>query len=114
MSESGQSWRREFKAHPAEARQVRQWVGARLERQDAQQIAHELFVAVMTTGSETVEMTLSTAGTRVRIASAGSVELGLRHSHGPGFRIVNGLSAQSGTNTDGHGLWALLSARDET
>ncbi|MFJ9353776.1 hypothetical protein [Streptomyces mirabilis] len=114
MSESGQSWRREFKAHPAEACQVRQWVRARLERLDAQQVAHELFVAVMTTGTEAVEMTLSTAGPRVRIASAGSVELALRHCYGAGFYIVDGLSAQSGVNTDGHGLWALLSARDET
>ncbi|MFE4991445.1 hypothetical protein ACFRH4_08845 [Streptomyces mirabilis] len=114
MSESGQSWRREFKAHPAEARQVRRWVGNRLEHPDAPQVANELFISVLSSGSPTVDMTLSTAGQRARMMAAGSVELKLHHSHGPGFHIVSGLSALSGLNTDGQGLWAQLTLKDET
>jgi hypothetical protein len=114
MSESGQTWRREFKAHPAEARQVREWVGIRLAHPDAPQVTNELFVSVAASGTETVQITLSTAGQRARITAAGSVELSLLHSHGPGFSIVSALSTQSGVNTDGRGLWALLTLKDET
>ncbi|MEV5472945.1 hypothetical protein AB0L66_11385 [Streptomyces sp. NPDC052207] len=108
MSETGQSWRREFKAHPAEAHHVREWVGIRLDHPDASQVAHELFVSVVSSGTETVLMTLSTAGSRARVVAAGSVELSLLQSHGPGFAIVNALSVTSGLNTDGQGLWAHL------
>ncbi len=114
MPETGQSWRREFKAHPVEARQVREWVATRLEHPYAAQVAHELFASVIATGTEAVEMTLSTAGPRIRITAAGSVELSVLHSHGPGFQIVSALSAQYGVNTDGQGLWALLSMKDKT
>ncbi|MEU6651258.1 hypothetical protein ABZ904_17895 [Streptomyces sp. NPDC046900] len=113
MSESGQSWRREFKAHPAEARQVREWVGIRLAHPDAPQVANELFVSVLGSGTELVEMTLSTAGSRTRVVAAGSAELSLLQSHGPGFSIVNGLSVTSGLNTDGRGLWAHLDTARE-
>ncbi|WP_432043773.1 hypothetical protein [Streptomyces cadmiisoli] len=114
MPETGQTWRRDFPAHPAEAYQVREWAKIRLHHPDAPQIAHELFVSVLGSGTESVEMTLSTAGPRIRILAAGSVELSILHSHGPGFQIVSGLSAQSGLNTDGQGLWALLTTKDET
>lgn len=114
MSETGHSWRLEFKAHPAEAHRVRQWATTRLEHPDASQVAHELFVAVLATGTRAIEVTLSTAGSRVRISVAGSVELSILHSHGPGSLIVSALSAQSGLNTDGRGLWALLTMKDET
>ncbi|CAL9458016.1 hypothetical protein SUDANB15_02559 [Streptomyces sp. enrichment culture] len=114
MSETGQSWRLEFKAHPSEARRVREWVASRLTHPDAPQVANELFVSVLASGAQSVEMTLSTADSRIRIASAGSVELRALHSHGPGFLIVSGLSAQSGLTTDGQGLWALLSTKGET
>ncbi|WTB90847.1 hypothetical protein OIE99_22710 [Streptomyces cellulosae] len=77
-------------------------------------MANELFVSVLASGAQTVEMTLSTAGPRIRIASAGSVELKLHHSHGPGFRIVSGLSVQTGVSTNGQGLWALLTTKNET
>ncbi|MFI5974822.1 hypothetical protein [Streptomyces sp. NPDC051452] len=113
MSESGQTWRREFKAHPAEARQVREWVDTRLGHPDAPQVANELFVSVLASGTETVRMTLSTAGSRARVTAAGSVELKLHHSHGPGFFIVHGLTTLSGLNTDGKGLWAQLDSKTE-
>ncbi|QYX81527.1 hypothetical protein [Streptomyces akebiae] len=48
-------------------------------------------------------MTFSTAGSRIRLAAAGSVELSALQAHGPGSLIVNGPSAQSGLNTDGQG-----------
>ncbi|MGW2174711.1 hypothetical protein ACWC1C_29710 [Streptomyces sp. NPDC001705] len=59
-------------------------------------------------------MTLSTAGPRTQIVAAGSEQLSVLHSHGPGSLIVNALSAQSGLNTDGQGLWALLTEKDKT
>ncbi|MDC2953406.1 hypothetical protein PO587_02930 [Streptomyces gilvifuscus] len=114
MSESGQSWRLEFKAHPAEARRVREWAATRLVHPDAPQVAHELFVSVLASGTQTVRMTLSTAGSRTRLMAAGSVELSALQSHGPGYLIVSALSAQSGLNADGQGLWALLTTKDET
>ncbi|WP_413757222.1 hypothetical protein [Streptomyces sp. MMBL 11-3] len=113
MPETGQSWRLEFKAHPAEAHRVRQWVGSRLEHPDAPQVANELFVSVLATGTQTVEMTLSTADSRTRLTAAGSVELKIHHSYGPGFLIVSALSSQSGVTTDGKGMWALLSTKDK-
>ncbi|MFF3871184.1 hypothetical protein [Streptomyces sp. NPDC001978] len=113
MSETGQTWRREFKAHPAEAHHVREWVGIRLDHPDAPQLANELFVSVIATGTETVEVTLSTSGSRTRVTAAGSVELSLLQSHGPGFTIVSRLSVTSGLNTDGRGLWAQLDTKTE-
>ncbi|MGW0136222.1 hypothetical protein [Streptomyces sp. NPDC003299] len=113
MPETGRSWRREFQAHPAEALLVRQWVGSRLEHPDAPQVANELFISVLASGSPVIDMTLSTAGQRARITAAGLVELKLHHSHGPGFLIVSGLSTLSGLNTDGQGLWAQLTLKDE-
>ncbi|MFE6627332.1 hypothetical protein ACFVNB_08810 [Streptomyces rochei] len=89
-------------------------MASRLEHPDAPQVANELFLSVLSTGSETVKMTLSTAGPRTQISSAGSVELSALHSHGPGSSIVNGLSTMHGITTDGQGVWALLTSKDET
>ncbi|MES4885193.1 hypothetical protein ABVB69_32460 [Streptomyces sp. NPDC000349] len=114
MSEKGHSWRLVFQTHPAEAHRVRAWAGARLPHPDASQVANELFLSVLGSGSPTIEMTLSTAGPRTQVVAAGSVELSVLHSHGPGFLIVNALSARSGLNTDGQGMWALLTEKDET
>ncbi|MER6112446.1 hypothetical protein [Streptomyces hirsutus] len=76
-------------------------------------MANELFISLLSSGSAAIVMTLSTAGPRARVTAAGSVELKLHHSHGPGFHIVSGLSALSGVNTDGQGLWAQLTLKDE-
>ncbi|MDI1452929.1 hypothetical protein NHG22_03665 [Streptomyces sp. ATE26] len=113
MSESGQTWCREFQAYPAEARLVRRWVGSRIEHPDASQVANELFISILASGTARIHMTLSTAGHRARITAAGSVELKVHHSHGPGFHIVSGLSALNGLNTDGRGLWAQLETKTE-
>ncbi|MEV5289902.1 hypothetical protein AB0K64_01515 [Streptomyces sp. NPDC053741] len=112
MPETGHSWTRQFEAHPGTARLVRCWVTLRLRDLDASQVANELFIAVIATGTRTVEMTLSTAGTRSRITAAGSRVLSLRHSHGPGFTIVSGLASTSGTTADGRGVWAQLTKKD--
>ncbi|MFI2757852.1 hypothetical protein ACH5A3_03080 [Streptomyces echinatus] len=88
-------------------------MNARLEHPDAPQVANELFISVLASGSPAIDMTLSTAGQRARITAAGSVELKLHHSHGPGFHIVSGLSSLSGLNTDGQGLWAQLNSKTE-
>lgn len=114
MSETGQSWLLEFQAHPAEASRVREWVRSHLEHPDAPQVANELFVSVLASGTQMVEMKLSTAGSRIQLTAAGSQELSALHSHGPGFLIIKGLSTQTGVITSGLGLWALLTVKDET
>jgi hypothetical protein len=112
MPESGQSWRRQFQAHPAEARTARTWVAHRLTHPDAPQVANELFVSVLATGSPTIAMTLSTAGLRIQVTATGSLRLTPLHSHGPGYLIVSRLTTHYGLTTDGQGLWAQLTPKD--
>lgn len=111
MSETGQTWRRQFKALPVEASGVRAWTRERIPHPDAPQVSHELFVAVLNSGTDMVEVTLSTAGPRLRITAAGSERLRLAHSHGPGWRLVAELSQSTGVTDSGHGLWAQMEAR---
>lgn len=108
MPESGHSWQKPFKAEPIEARHVRLWVAGRVRNPDAPTVANELFVAILGSGAPAVEMTLSTAGTRIRITALGPDPLDVLDSHGPGWRIVTGLAKSSGLTTDECGLWALL------
>lgn len=108
MSETGRTWRRAFKGHPSEAAQVRAWTRKRSPHPDAPAVVNELFVAVLSSGADLIEMTLSTAGDRLKVTATGPNPLPLRHSHGPGWRIVDGLSQLSGVTTDEHGLWAQL------
>ncbi|NUS83633.1 MAG: hypothetical protein HOY75_13030 [Streptomyces sp.] len=108
MSETGRTWRLAFKGHPSEAAEVRAWTRKRSPHPDAPAVAHELFVAVLGSGADLIEMTLSTAGRRLRITAVGPALLTTRHTHGPGWRIVDGLSRTSGVTTDEHGLWAQL------
>lgn len=108
MSETGQTWQRSFKGLPIEASDVRAWTSARVPHPDAVAVAHELFIAVLATGTDAVEVTLSTADERLRITATGTALLSARHSHGPGRRIIAGLSQTSGLTTDEHGLWAQL------
>jgi hypothetical protein len=114
MSETGATYRRPFKGLAIEAAEVRAWTRLRLRTHhpDAPQIANELFVAILASGADMVEMTLSTAGNRLRITATGPAPLPLRHSHGPGWRIVHGLSRTSGTTEDDCGLWALTGPAD--
>ncbi|MEV6014778.1 hypothetical protein [Streptomyces sp. NPDC051997] len=108
MSESGQTWQRAFKALPAEATGVRTWIGTRTNHPDAPAIANELFVALLHSGTATVEMAVSTAGTRTRITASGHHPLRTLHSHGPGRRIINGLAQSTGLTVDECGLWAQI------
>lgn len=103
-------WTREFKAHPIEAARVRAWTAARAGHGDAPQVANELFVAVLGARPDTVAMTLTTTGDRLRITATGPAPLPLRHSHGAGWPIVAALSRSTGVTTDEHGLWAQLEA----
>jgi len=102
------TWKRHFKAHPIEASEVRAWTASRATFVDAPQVANELFVAVLAAGADHVEVTLSAAGPRLRITATGPARLPLRHSHGPGWPIVAGLSRSTGVTTDEHGLWAQM------
>lgn len=108
MSETGQTWRRAFKGLPIEASQVREWTGRRATHPDAPQVANELFVSVLNSGADTIEVTISTAGDRTRITAIGPAPLPLAHSHGPGWRLVAGLARTTGLTTEGCGLWAQL------
>jgi hypothetical protein len=108
MSESGRTYGRPFKGHPIEASEVRAWTRLRADHPDAPAVAHELFVAVLATGSDVIDVQLSTAGDRLKITATGAHPLSLRHSHGPGWRIISGLSRSTGVTTDEHGLWAQM------
>ncbi len=103
-------WTRQFKAHPIEASRVRAWTAARAAHSDAPQVANELFVAVLGTRPDIVEITLTAAAGRLRITATGAAPLPLRHSHGAGWPIVAGLSRATGVTIDEHGLWAQLEA----
>ncbi|MFJ4785523.1 hypothetical protein [Streptomyces sp. NPDC088794] len=108
MPESGHTWRKAFKGEPIEASHVRLWTIGRVKHPDAPLIANELYVAVLASGSPVVEMTLSTAGNRLRITAEGAEPLPLISSHGPAWTLVNGLAQRTGVTTDECGLWALL------
>lgn len=106
MSETGTTYRRSFKGLAIEAAQVRAWTTKRTNHPDAQQVAHELFIAILGSGADTIDITLSTAGNRLRITATGPQPLPLRHSHGPGWPIVAALCSTTGITTDECGLWA--------
>ncbi|MFC8832369.1 hypothetical protein ACFT8V_04105 [Streptomyces griseoincarnatus] len=110
MPESGHTWRKAFKGEAREAAHVRLWTTGRVTHPDAPTVANELYLSILGSGAPAIEMTLSTAGTRIRITAEGPDQLTVLHSHGPGWRIVDGLSIQSGLTTDGRGVWALLEA----
>lgn len=108
MSESGRTYRLAFKGHPVEASEVRTWTSRRTSHPDAPAVANELFVAILGSGADAIEMAISTAGDRTRITATGPAPLALRHSHGPGWRLVAGLALTTGVTTDTRGLWAQL------
>lgn len=108
MSESGHTWQLAFKGEAIEAAHVRRWATDRAPHPDAAAVAHELFVAVLSSGSPVVTMTLSTAGTRTRITAEGTDVLPMLSRRGPGHAIVTGLTARSGVTTTEQGLWAQL------
>lgn len=111
MSETGRTYRLTFKGHPSEAAEVRAWTSKRTPHPDAPAVANELFVAILGAGADTIEVTLSTAGDRLRITATGPTALPARHSHGPGWRLISGLARATGVTTDETGLWAQLDDR---
>ncbi|MFI2714855.1 hypothetical protein ACH5AI_00725 [Streptomyces collinus] len=108
MPESGHTWQKAFKGEPIEAAHVRLWTRGRVKHLDAPLIADELFVAILGSGAGFIEMTLSTAGKRIRITAQGPEPLPIINSHGPGWMVVSGLSHHAGLTTDECGLWAQL------
>ncbi len=111
MPESGHTWQKAFKGEPIEAAHVRLWTAGRVKHPDAPVIASELYVAVLGSGNSVVEMTLSTAGARVRITAHGPDLLPVTSSHGPGWQIIVGLAALAGLTADECGMWAQLGAQ---
>jgi hypothetical protein len=75
---------------------------------DAPSVANELFVAILDSGAGAIDVALFAVGGRLHVTATGPAPLPLRHSHGPGWRIVEGLSRTTGVTTDGRGLWAQL------
>lgn len=108
MPESGHTWQKAFKGESIEAAHVRLWTAGRVKHPDAPLIANELFVAVLSSGAPAVEMTLSTAGSRIRLVATGPDPLPITSSHGPGWAILIGLATLAGLSTDERGLWAQL------
>ncbi|MEU9334333.1 hypothetical protein AB0D49_14415 [Streptomyces sp. NPDC048290] len=106
MSESGQTWQKAFKGEPIEAPHVRLWTAGRVKHPDAPAVANELYVAVLSSGAPVIEMTLSTAGPRVRISAHGPDPLPLIARHGPGWVLVTGLADAAGHTDDERGVWA--------
>lgn len=111
MPESGRTWQKAFKGEPIEAAHVRLWTAGRVKHPDAPLIANELYIAVLSSGAPVVDMTLSTADSRIRIKAEGPDPLPLIHSHGPGWRIVTALCTNAGLTTDECGLWGQLGAQ---
>jgi hypothetical protein len=111
MPESGHAWQKAFKGEPVEAAHVRLWTAGRVHHPDAPLLAHELYVAVLSSGAPVIEMTLSTAGTRIRITAQGQDPLPLLSSRGPAGTLITGLSHSAGLTTDELGIWALLGGR---
>lgn len=105
---SGRTYGRPFKGLPIEAAEVRAWTRLHTDHPDAPTVANELFTAVLRSGADLVEVSLSTAGRRLEIMATGPAPLPLRHSHGTGWRIVAGLSRITGVTTNEHGLWAQM------
>ncbi|MFC8201266.1 hypothetical protein ACFUTV_38600 [Streptomyces sp. NPDC057298] len=89
---------------------MRLWTIGRVRQPDAPLLANELFTAILASGADVIEMTLSTAGPRLRITAQGPEPLSLLHSHGPGWTLVTGLAHSAGLTTDERGLWAQLGA----
>ena len=108
MPESGHTWQKAFKAEPIEASHVRLWTAGRVKHPDAPLIANELYVAVLSSGAPVVEMTLSTAGSRVRITAQGPEPLPVTSSHGSNWLLIDALAHSAGLTTDECGLWAQL------
>jgi hypothetical protein len=103
-----------FKGHAIEAAHVRDWTAQRTDHPDAPAVANELFVALLDSGADAIDLVLSPAGDRLRITATGPNPVPVRHSHGPGWRIVAGLSRSTGVTSDEHGLWAQLDGQDQT
>lgn len=104
----GGTYGRPFKGLPIEAAEVRTWARLHTRHPDAPTVANELFLAVLASGADTVDVRVSTTGPRLKITAVGPHTLSLRHSHGPGWRIIAGLSNATGVTTDECGLWAQM------
>ena len=95
-----------FKGQPSAAAELRKWVSKQAAHPDAPAVANELFVAILDSGADSIDVALLTVAGRLHITATGPAPLSLRHSHGPGWRVIEGLSRTNGVTTDEHGLWA--------
>lgn len=106
MDEQGRTWQRRFAGHPAQARAVRTWVHALLgDDADAELVASELFAATAL-GRDAVTMTVSTAGSRIRIYATSLDPLTATDTHGPWRPLVDGIADAVGSDT--YTVWADL------
>ncbi|TDU04180.1 hypothetical protein EDD99_2635 [Streptomyces sp. 846.5] len=75
---SAQAWQATFPGTPEHAATLRRWARQRLHpwagpraADDAVQLAHQLFTAVLTTHPDRITVTLARSTTRIRITAAG-------------------------------------------
>lgn len=108
MPESGHTWRRAFKASPAEARALRRWAAGRANHPHAATVANELFVALLATRPDVIEMTVSTAGRRIRLTATAPAHPVLRLTRGRAKALVTALTLAHGISDDRCALWAEL------
>ncbi|WP_331766999.1 hypothetical protein [Embleya sp. NBC_00896] len=112
MNEQGHTWQRRFEGRPEQARAVRAWVRNLLSDcmgnetvRAAELVASELFTAAGL-DRDAADMTVSTAGSRIRVYATSPELLGVIDTHGPWRALVDGLTDTTGSDT--HTLWAGL------
>jgi len=98
MDEQGHTWQRRFEGRPEQARAVRAWVRGLLSKDvhadvvaGAELVASELFTAAGL-DRDAADMTVSTAGSRIRVYATSPTPLTVSRTHGPWRPLVEGLA----------------------
>jgi len=113
MDELGHTWTRRFAGRPEQAGSVRAWVRTLLVDtddnavSDAVLVASELFTAAVL-DRDAVTMTVSTAGSRIRVYATSPTPLTVSHTYGPWRPLVEGLATAVGS--DEYTVWVDLTA----
>jgi hypothetical protein len=130
LIETGHTWRALFPGRPDQARPVRRWVRSRLAEHaddtgltitaqhadDTELLASELFTAASAARPHAVQMTISTAGPRLRLTATAPEPLPSRARTRVAWRIVLGIAGagHAGVDHDERTLWAQISIKEGT
>lgn len=108
------TWRALFRGRPDQARPVREWIRKRIAEVpvplDADEVdalillASELFTVTLASGPHAVQMSLSAAGSQLRISASCHVELTRRSL--VAMRLIVGLSRRAGLRDGDRTIWA--------